>query len=103
MISKIDGILKDLNHPLEKDCRLELFTGESSIGHNTLLHSTAHLMAQAVKYFYPHTKVAIGPTIDNGFYYDFDVDIPFTEDVLTKIELKMKDYKKRPKKIERTR
>ena len=101
VISKIDGILKDLNHPLEKDCRLELFTGESSIGHNTLLHSTAHLMAQAVKYFYPHAKVAIGPTIDNGFYYDFDVDIPFTEDVLTKIELKMKELAKEAQEIER--
>ena len=101
VISKIDGILKDLNHPLEKDCRLELFTGESSIGHNTLLHSTVHLMAQAVKYFYPHTKVAIGPTIDNGFYYDFDVDIPFTEDVLTKIELKMKELAKEAQEIER--
>ena len=101
VISKIDGILKDLNHPLEKDCRLELFTGESSIGHNTLLHSTAHLMAQAVKYFFPQTKVAIGPTIDNGFYYDFDVDIPFTEDVLTKIELKMKELAKEAQEIER--
>ena len=101
VISKIDGILKDLNHTLEKDCRLELFTGESSIGHNTLLHSTAHLMAQAVKYFYPHSKVAIGPTIDNGFYYDFDVDISFTEDVLTKIELKMKELAKEAQEIER--
>ena len=101
VISKIDGILKDLNHPLEKDCRLELFTGESTIGHNTLLHSTAHLMAQAVKYFFPQTKVAIGPTIDNGFYYDFDVDIPFTEDVLTKIELKMKELAKEAQEIER--
>tara|TARA_B100000674_G_scaffold308901_1_gene256596 strand:+ start:28 stop:1758 length:1731 start_codon:yes stop_codon:yes gene_type:complete len=58
-------------------------------------------MAQAVKYFYPHSKVAIGPTIDNGFYYDFDVDISFTEDVLTKIELKMKELAKEAQEIER--
>ena len=58
-------------------------------------------MAQAVKYFYPHAKVAIGPTINNGFYYDFDVDIPFSEDVLTKIELKMKELAKEAQEIER--
>ena len=102
MISKVDGTLKDLNHNLERDCSLELFTGESSIGHDTLLHSTAHLMAQAVKHFYPHAKVAIGPTINNGFYYDFDVDIPFSEDVLTKIELKMKELAKEAQEIERS-
>jgi len=102
MISKVDGTLKDLNHNLERDCSLELFTGESSIGHDTLLHSTAHLMAQAVKHFYPHAKVAIGPTINNGFYYDFDVDIPFSEDVLTKIELKMKELAKEAHEIERS-
>ena len=101
VIAKIDGNLKDLNHSLEKDCRLELFTGESSIGHDTLLHSTAHLMAQAVKHFYPHAKVAIGPTIDNGFYYDFDIDIPFSENFLTKIELKMKELAKEAQEIER--
>ena len=59
VVAKIDGILKDLNFPLEKDCELELFTGDTEEGHDTLLHSTAHLMAQAVKNLFPSAKVTI--------------------------------------------
>ena len=81
VVAKIDGILKDLNFPLEKDCELELFTGDTEEGHDTLLHSTAHLMAQAVKNLFPNAKVTIGPTIENGFFYDFDVDFSFTDDI----------------------
>ena len=86
VVSKIDGELKDLNYSLEEDCSLELFTGDSPEGHDTLLHSTAHLMAQAVKSLFPKSKVTIGPTIENGFYYDFDVDTPFTDEIILKIE-----------------
>ena len=78
VVAKIDGDLKDLNFPLQRDCSLELFTGDTEEGHETLLHSTAHLMAQAVKFLFPNAKVTIGPTIENGFYYDFDIDTPFT-------------------------
>ena len=91
VVAKIDGDLKDLNHPIEKDADLELFTGETPEGHDTLLHSTAHLMAQAVKQLYPDAKVTIGPTIENGFYYDFDLDVSFSDEVLAKIETKMKE------------
>jgi Threonyl-tRNA synthetase len=70
---------------------LELFTGETPEGHDTLLHSTAHLMAQAVKELFPKAKVTIGPTIVNGFYYDFDVDKTFLDEDLEKIEKKMKE------------
>ena len=94
VVAKIDGSLTDLNQPLEKDCDLELFTGDTPEGHDTLLHSTAHLMAQAVKVLYPHAKVTIGPTIENGFYYDFDVDVSFSDEVLAKIEQKMKELAK---------
>ena len=94
VVAKIDGTLTDLNHPLETDCALELFTGDTPEGHDTLLHSTAHLMAQAVKVLYPHAKVTIGPTIENGFYYDFDVDVSFSNEVLAKIEQKMKELAK---------
>ena len=101
VVSKVDGNLKDLNYPLDNDCSLQLFTGDTPEGHDTLLHSTAHLMAQAVKVLYPETKVTIGPTIENGFYYDFDVDVPFTDEIIIKIEKKMKDLAKSSQEIYR--
>ena len=61
VVARIDGNLTDLNSPLEQDCSLELFTGDTPEGHDTLLHSTAHLMAQAVKELFPETKVTIDP------------------------------------------
>ena len=101
VVSKINGELKDLNYSLEKDCSLELFTGDSPEGHDTLLHSTAHLMAQAVKSLFPKSKVTIGPTIENGFYYDFDVETPFTDEIILKIENKMKELAKSSQEISR--
>ena len=101
VVSKIDGELKDLNYSLEEDCSLELFTGDSPEGHDTLLHSTAHLMAQAVKSLFPKSKVTIGPTIENGFYYDFDVDTPFTDEIILKIEKRMKELAKSSQEIAR--
>jgi len=101
VVAKIDGILKDLNFVIENDCSLELFTGDSVEGHDTLLHSTAHLMAQAVKDLFPEAKVTIGPTIENGFYYDFDVDIPFTDEVIQNIENRMKELAKSSQEISR--
>lgn len=101
VVAKIDGILKDLNFAIENDCSLELFTGDSVEGHDTLLHSTAHLMAQAVKDLFPKAKVTIGPTIGNGFYYDFDVDIPFTDEVIQNIENRMKELAKSSQEISR--
>ena len=101
VVSKIDGELKDLNYSLEEDCSLELFTGDSPEGHDTLLHSTAHLMAQAVKSLFPKSKVTIGPTIENGFYYDFDVETPFTDEIILKIEKRMKELAKSSQEISR--
>ena len=94
VVAKVDGHLRDLNHQLFDHSTLELFTGDSPEGHDTLLHSTAHLMAQAVKELFPQAKVTIGPTIENGFYYDFDLDVPFSEELLKKIEIKMKELAK---------
>ena len=94
VVAKVDRQLVDLNKKLVEDCSLELFTGGTAEGHDTLLHSTAHLMAQAVKKLFPEAKVTIGPTIENSFYYDFDVDTPFSDDVLKAIELKMKELAK---------
>ena len=102
VVAKVDKRLVDLNKKLNKDCSLELFTGDTEEGHDTLLHSTAHLMAQAVKKLFPEAKVTIGPTIENGFYYDFDVDTSFSDDVLTKIESKMKELAKSGQEIIRS-
>ena len=101
VVAKIDGELKDLNYSLEEDCTLELFTGDSPEGHDTLLHSAAHLMAQAVKSLFPKSKVTIGPTIENGFYYDFDVETSFTDEIILKIEKRMKELAKSSQEISR--
>ena len=101
VVVKIDGELTDLNVSIDRDCSLELFTGDTPEGHDTLLHSTAHLMAQAVKALYPDAKITIGPTIENGFYYDFDVDVPFSDEILKTIEQKMKELAKSGQEIHR--
>ena len=101
VVVKIDGELTDLNVSLDQDCSMELFTGDTPEGHDTLLHSTAHLMAQAVKSLYPDAKITIGPTIENGFYYDFDIDIPFSDEILETIEKKMKELAKSGQEIHR--
>jgi len=101
VVAKIDGSLKDLNYKIFKDSSLELFTVDTPEGHDTLLHSTAHLMAQAVKVLYPNAKFTIGPTIENGFYYDFDLDDSFSEDSLVLIENKMKELSKKNQEIVR--
>ena len=89
IICKVDGVLTDLSVSLSSNCELQFMDAKSKDGHSVLLHSTAHLMAQAVKRLYPKTKVTIGPFLENRFYYDFDVEIPFTEDDLLKIEDEM--------------
>ena len=101
VVAKVNGVLKDLNQKIIENSNLELFTGETPEGHETLLHSTAHLMAQAVKELYPETKITIGPTIENGFYYDFDLDESFTDASLEKIEQKMRKLAKSGQKIVR--
>ena len=89
IICKVDGTLTDLSASLSSDCELQFMDAKSKDGHGVLLHSTAHLMAQAVKRLFPKTKVTIGPFLENRFYYDFDVETPFTEDDLLKIEEEM--------------
>ena len=89
IICKVDGQLTDLSSNLNKNCELQFMDAKSKDGHSVLLHSTAHLMAQAVKRLFPKTKVTIGPFLENRFYYDFDVNSPFTEDDLLEIENEM--------------
>ena len=87
--AKINGKLVDLNHGLKNDDKVEIITVDSEDGIEIIRHSTAHVMAQAVKRIYGNVKLAIGPTIKNGFYYDFDLDISLTQDDLKKIEDEM--------------
>lgn len=87
---KIDGEVKDLRTPLTKDCNFEVMTFDNIEGKKTFWHTASHILAQAVKRLYPQVKLAIGPAIDNGFYYDFDVEKPFTAEDLSKIETEMK-------------
>ena len=94
VVARVNGELTDLTNPIQSDAELILYTGDSEEGHEVLLHSTAHLMAQAVKELFPEAKVAIGPAIEKRFYYDFDVDKPFTDDDLKKIEDKMRELSK---------
>ena len=98
---KVNGELFDWSHRLESDTELEIVPADTEEGHSILLHSTAHLMAQAVKELFPEVKTTIGPAIENRFYYDFDLDDSFTEEDLQRIEKRMKELSKQNIIIER--
>ncbi len=87
---KLNGVVCDLRTVLTEDCTFEVLTFDDIDGKKTFWHTASHILAQAVKRLYPSAKLAIGPAIDNGFYYDFDVERPFTAEELTKIEAEMK-------------
>lgn len=89
-VCKIDGAVQDLRTALTEDCALEILTFDAPEGKHTFWHTASHIMAQAVKRIYPNTKLTIGPSIDNGFYYDFDCETPFAQEDLEKIEAEMK-------------
>ena len=87
---EVNGEVVDLRTILEDDCELNILTFDSEGGRHAFRHTASHILAQAVKRLYPETKLAIGPSIDNGFYYDMEKDTPFTQDDLEKIEAEMK-------------
>ena len=100
--AEIDGEVVDLRTIVEKDCSLNILTFESSLnGKKAYWHTTSHIMAQAIKRLYPEIKLAIGPSIDNGFYYDFDTEKPFTPEMLEAIEKEMKKIIKEDLPLER--
>ena len=100
--AEIDGEVVDLRTIVEKDCSLNILTFESSLnGKKAYWHTTSHIMAQAIKRLYPEIKLAIGPSIDNGFYYDFDTEKPFTPEMLEAIEKEMKKIIKEDLLLER--
>ena len=88
--ASVNGQTVDLRTPLNEDCSLELLTFDDEYGRFTFRHTASHILAQAVKRLYPDVKLAIGPAIDNGFYYDFDSEKMFTPELLEKIEEEMK-------------
>lgn len=97
----INGKIADLRTVVEGDCDFEVLTFDDEDGKKAFNHTASHVMAQAVKRLYPNAKLTIGPAIENGFYYDFDVDTHFTQDDLDKIEKEMKVIIKENYPIER--
>ena len=100
-VAEIDGEVKDLRTIVDKDCTLNIFTAKDPEGLAALRHTASHVMAQAIKRLWPETKLAIGPSIADGFYYDIDRDDPVTSDDLAKIEAEMKKIIKEALPLER--
>jgi len=101
LAAKVDGVERDLSARLEGDAAVEWLTFADVAGKTIYWHSTAHLLAQAVRELFPEAKLAIGPPIEDGFYYDFDIGRPFTPEDLDRIEARMRDLAKRDEPIER--
>ena len=97
---EVNGEVVDLRTVLDSDCELNILTAKDEKGVSVLRHTASHVMAQAVQNLYPEAKVAIGPSIDTGFYYDFDHE-PFSREDLDAIEKEMKKIIKKGAKIER--
>ncbi len=97
---KVNGEVKDIRTTINDDCEFEVMTFDTIEGKKTFWHTASHILAQAVKRLYPSVKLAIGPSIDTGFYYDFDVEKPFTAEELLKIEAEMKKIVKEDIRLE---
>ena len=91
LIMNVDGELKDLSFEIKKNSSVKIITSKDSEGLDAMRHDATHIMAMAVQELFPGTQVTIGPTIENGFYYDFSRKDPFTENDLNKIEKKMSE------------
>ena len=101
MAGRVDGKVVDLRYNLNKDCNVEILTFDDEDGKKAYWHTTSHIMAQAIKRLYKDVKLAIGPAIDGGFYYDFDTEYRFSEADFEKIEAEMKKIIKEDIPIER--
>ena len=100
-VGEVDGQVEDLRTVLDKDCELNILTVKDEAGLAALRHTASHVMAQAIKRLYPSAKLAIGPSIADGFYYDIDFETPITADDLEKIEAEMKKIIKEALPLER--
>ena len=101
LAASVNGETVALNFLIENDADVKLLTFADKEGAHVFRHTASHILAQAVKRLYPETKLTIGPAIENGFYYDFDSDVAFTPEILTKLEAEMKKIVKENLKIER--
>lgn len=99
--AKLNGKVTELMKEVNEDCRVEILTFEDEEGKKIVWHTGSHILAQAVKRLYPDVKLAIGPAIDNGFYYDLDADFSFTPELLEKIEAEMNKIIKQNEKLEK--
>ena len=102
LCATVNGEVVELSHVLDADAIVTLHTFADEEGKNTFRHTASHILAQAVKRLYPETKLTIGPSVENGFYYDFDSEISFTPDILAKIEGEMKKIVKENLRLERS-
>ena len=98
---EVDGEVVDLRTVIDRDCSLSILTFDDEGGRGALRHTASHILAQAIKRLYPDTKLAIGPSIADGFYYDIDKEVPLTSDDLEKVEAEMKKIVKENLPIER--
>ena len=101
LAGSVDGKLVDTSHQIDRDCALAIVTDKDAAGLEVLRHSTAHLLAYAVKELFPEAQVTIGPVIEDGFYYDFSYQRPFTPEDLAAIEKKMTEIAKRDEPVVR--
>src|SRR5664279_3233723 len=95
LAGRVDGMLVDTTHLISNDSKLAIVTDKDEDGVDLIRHSTAHLLAYAVKELFPEAQVTIGPVIENGFYYDFAYKRPFTPEELAAIEKKMSELAKK--------
>ncbi len=102
LAGKVDGKVVDTSHLIEQNADLAIITDKDAEGLDVIRHSTAHLLAHAVKELFPDAQVTIGPVIENGFYYDFSYKRPFTPEDLTAIEKKMMEIAKKDEKVARS-
>ncbi len=102
LCATVNGAVVELSHAICEDAEVELHTFADEQGKSTFRHTASHILAQAVKRLYPETKLTIGPSVENGFYYDFDSEISFTPEILTKIEGEMKKIVKENLRLERS-
>ncbi len=101
MVARINGKVRSLAEPISEDGVLEIVGFDDDDGRRTMRHTASHVLAQAVKHLRPNVKLAIGPAIENGFYYDFDTDEPFTTEFLKDVEKEMQRIIKRNERVER--
>lgn len=101
LAARVDGTLTELWRPIIQDSDVEILTFDDDDAKRVLRHTASHVLAQAVKKLRPNAKLAIGPAIDNGFYYDFDVDEPFSPEFLEQVEKEMAHIVRKNDRLER--